>query len=93
MGSKLFELIDKTDEKIIWDKLGRKWAILCLDPTGFTRTVSKYGILYYLRLIKQMREIAAPIMHEYGAVKWKPKADNLSGCFVHPDRAINLFAL
>lgn len=87
-NSKLFKLLDKVDDRTIWQELGRTWAILCLDPTGFTRTVSKYGILYYLRLIKQMRELAAPIMDEYGATKWKAKADNLSACFLHPDGAI-----
>jgi adenylate cyclase len=87
--NQLFQVLDQTDDQTIWKQLGKTWAILCLDPTGFTRTVSKYGILHYLRLIKQMRDLAPPIMQTYGALKWKAKADNLYACFAHPNQALS----
>lgn len=85
---RLFERVREEDEQELWKDLGRNWAILNLDPTGFTRTTAKYGIVYYLQLLANLREMADPVMKQHDAIKWKPKADNLYACFAHPDRAL-----
>ena len=85
---RLFERVITESEQQLWADLGRHWAILNLDPAGFTRTTAKYGIVYYLKLLANLREIAGPVMQSHQAIKWKPKADNLYACFEHPDRAL-----
>ena len=88
MNNRIFERVREEDEQKLWEDLGRYWAILNLDPTGFTRTTAKYGIVYYLKLLGNLRDMAGPVMTQHDAIKWKPKADNLYACFQHPDRAL-----
>lgn len=87
-NNRIFQRVREEDEQKLWADLGRNWAILNLDPTGFTRTTAKYGIVYYLQLLANLRELADPVMKQHEAIKWQPKADNLYACFTHPDRAL-----
>ena len=74
--------IDKdTLEKQIWDAFGRTCAVLVMDSTGFSRTTRKKGIVHFLSIIAEMREIGRRIFTENGAFGFRAEADNLVGIY------------
>jgi class 3 adenylate cyclase len=59
----------------------REVAILTLDMHGFSRLSQKYGIIYYLAMIRQMEEAATPAVVGNGGLVVKQEADNLFAVF------------
>lgn len=63
-------------ESETYEKFGKNLAVLCMDSTGFSRTVKKRGIVYYLSLIAKMRTIVALAVEEFSALSHRGYADN-----------------
>lgn len=81
----LFSYLSKLDtsgksrkelESETYDKFGQNLAVLCMDSTGFSRTVKKRGIVYYLSLIAKMRTIVTRAVEEFSALSHRGYADN-----------------
>ena len=93
--SPLWEKLDNWDkyptqrEKIeeeIWNKWGEYKAIMFTDLSGFSRLTRKYGIIYYLSLIRTSHRLYLPIIKKY-----KGKVINIIGddLVVHFPKAEN----
>ena len=88
MTNTIFEMVKTAKEPEVWERLGRTWAILCVDSCGFTRTTQAYGIVYYLRRIAQLRELCFPVLQAHGCLRHNAHADNLFATFENPKKAL-----
>ena len=52
-------------------------AVLVLDMTGFSRTTRRCGIVAFLLMIHQMKQLACPAIDSNGGLLVKAEADNL----------------
>ena len=77
-------------EQDIWERFGETCAILVLDSTGFSRTTKRKGIVYFLSLIAQMRQIARTLCEAHGALSARFEADNLFAEFSTPAQALTV---
>lgn len=75
-------------EQLILDTFQRRKAVLALDMSGFTLTVRRDGILAYLRQIRRMQQITAPIVLAYHGAIVKNEADNLLAVFDDAEQAV-----
>jgi adenylate cyclase len=66
----------------------RKAAVLALDMCGFSRLTASRGICFYLSMIVQMEEAAAPAVANNGGRVFKQEADNLFAVFATPADAL-----
>jgi len=75
-------------EKEIWDKYGVEKTVLCLDMSGFSLLVQRYGIIHYLSMIRRMQQTTAPIVKQFQGQVVKYEADNLYAVFDDPALAV-----
>jgi len=68
-------------EKKLWQKFGRKKAILVMDMSGFSLLTQKFGIVHYLSMVKRMQITARPIVEQNGGQVVKFEADNCFAMF------------
>jgi class 3 adenylate cyclase len=61
----------------IWDLFGETWAIMFTDLAGFSRQVEKFGILHFLQIILEHKELLSPIIRKHDGVLIKVEADSL----------------
>jgi adenylate cyclase len=70
----------------------RRWGVertvFVGDMAGFTRRVLDEGVVHYLSLIGELREVCAPLIAAGGGDLLKADADNLLGIFASPEQAI-----
>ena len=66
----------------------RRAAVLALDMCGFSRLTASHGICFYLSMIVQMEEAAAPAVANNRGVAFKQEADNLFALFDSPADAL-----
>lgn len=71
--------VSKEDE--LWQRFGKRYAILVIDSTGFTRTTNKYGIVHFLSRLAQKRSIATPILEKYGSQTYIMESDSIIALF------------
>lgn len=76
-----------------YKKFGKNLALVCMDSTGFSRTVKKRGIVYYLSLIAKMREIASACAEECHAISYRSYADNFFAEFGNVSEALQMSLL
>lgn len=86
IGSCSREEIDQEAYK----RFGKNLAMVCMDSTGFSRTVKKRGIVYYLSLIAKMREIAATCAEQCHAISYRSYADNFFAEFATVEDALKM---
>jgi class 3 adenylate cyclase len=77
---------EKQDE--IWQRFGRRVAIMMLDSSGFSRTTQQHGIVHFLSQLMQMRTIIGDICAQNRSHAFRFEADNVYTAFDHPDDAI-----
>lgn len=75
-------------EKEIWDKYGVIKTVLCLDMSGFSLLVQRYGIIHYLSMIRRMQQTTGPIVKQFQGEVVKYEADNLYAVFDDPALAV-----
>lgn len=75
------------DERI-WDLYGDEWTIMFTDLAGFSRRVEAFGIIEFLTLILEQRELLLPVVEIYDGVLIKEEADSLLLLFRRPARAL-----
>jgi len=67
----------KAVDQRIWDLFGETWAIMFTDLSGFSRQVEKFGILHFLQIILEHKELLSPIIQKHDGVLIKIEADSL----------------
>ena len=65
--------LEQTIQKIF----SRRKAILALDMCGFSRTTRTHGIVAFLVMIHEMKQLCAPVVAAHRGVQVKAEADNL----------------
>ena len=45
----------------IWQRFGEQWAVLYTDLVGFSRKVESFGIVHFLQIIYQSRQMFEPL--------------------------------
>lgn len=72
----------------IWDLFGETWTVMFTDLSGFSRQVEKFGILHFLQIILEHKQLLAPIIQSHDGVLIKIEADSLIVIFRRTASAI-----
>jgi adenylate cyclase len=67
----------KALDQRIWDLFGETWAVMFTDLSGFSRQVEKFGILHFLQIILEHKEMLSPIIQRHDGILIKIEADSL----------------
>ncbi len=67
----------KALDQRIWDLFGETWAVMFTDLSGFSRQVEKFGILHFLQVILEHKEMLSPIIRKHDGILIKIEADSL----------------
>jgi class 3 adenylate cyclase len=76
-------------EHEIWIRYGREGTALILDMSGFSLTVRRHGLVFYMAKIRRMHQITRPIVEAAGGEVVKYEADNMYARFDKPGPAID----
>jgi class 3 adenylate cyclase len=76
-------------EAELWGRFGSEKTVLILDMAGFTTKVQKYGLLFFLRKIRYMQKIVAPLLERHNGQLVKFEADNAYAVFQHSMDAVH----
>lgn len=76
-------------DRKIWDLFGTRLAIMFTDLSGFSRQVEAFGILHFLQIIRESRELFDPLLFEHLGVLLKQEGDSLLAVFRSPERALD----
>jgi len=76
-------------EEELWSRFGAEKTVLILDMAGFTTKVQKYGLLFFLRKIRYMQKIVAPLLEQHNGQLVKFEADNAYAVFQHGMDAVH----
>jgi adenylate cyclase len=68
-------------EDAIWDRFGVERTVLVLDMAGFSVKVQKHGLMYFLRKIRYMQSVVAPLLRHHHGELVKFEADNAFAVF------------
>ena len=86
----LASLIEQTVlEADLWARFGTEKTVLILDMAGFTVKVQKHGLLFFLRKIRYMQSVVAPLLTEWRGELVKFEADNAYAVFDQPLDAVH----
>ncbi len=72
----------------MWQLFGEQWAILYTDLVGFSRKVECFGIVHFLQIIYQSRQMFEPIAAQFGGQILKEEGDSLLMIFRDPVAAL-----
>jgi class 3 adenylate cyclase len=75
------------DERI-WDLYGDEQAVMFTDLAGFSRRVDAFGIIEFLELILEQRELLLPVVADHDGILVKEEADSMLLLFRRPARAL-----
>jgi class 3 adenylate cyclase len=76
----------------IWDLFGEDWAIMFTDLAGFSRQVSAFGIIHFLQIIFEHKQILAPVIAAHDGILIKLEADSMLIIFRRPAAALDCAA-
>ena len=60
-----------------------------MDSTGFTRITSSHGIVHYLSILAQIREMLSPLLESCGSLRTRAEADNIYAEFESVAQALD----
>ena len=75
-------------DRLLWEELGDKGAILATDSSGFTRITRKRGTLHFLSMIQKGFAMSLPIIKREAGTLVKQEADNILCTFPEPLNAM-----
>jgi adenylate cyclase len=75
-------------DKRIWDLFGENWCIVFTDMCGFSRRSAQAGIVPFLVLIHQMKQICTPVWERHSGFVLKTIADSQLILFREPRKAM-----
>ena len=79
--------VDELDRRI-WDLFGEEWAIMFTDLAGFSRQTASFGIIHFLQVIFEQKQLLLPINADHDGVLVKSEADSFLLLFRRPERAL-----
>jgi class 3 adenylate cyclase len=68
-------------DRAIWDEFGGEWAVLFTDLVGFSRQVSRFGIIHFLQVIHEQQKLLRPLLERDGGLFVKSEGDSLFALF------------
>ena len=68
----------KALDQRIWDLFGETWAVMFTDLSGFSRQVEKFGILHFLQIILEHKEMLSPIIQRHDGILIKTIGNQVS---------------
>ncbi|MEA2236333.1 MAG: adenylate cyclase [Thermoanaerobaculia bacterium] len=87
--SRRAELSERSEiDAKIWQEFGETMAMLVTDLCGFTSGVVKHGIVHFLQLIHQSKNLLLPIAITHGGTLLKVEGDSLLLLFPNPVHAV-----
>lgn len=66
-----------TIDRRIWDLFGEPWAVMFTDLSGFSRQVEAFGILHFLQIIYEHKQLLDPYLARHDGILIKTEADSL----------------
>lgn len=75
-------------EAALWERFGAERTVLVLDMAGFSLKVQKHGLLFFLRKIRYMQSVVAPLLSRHRGELVKFEADNAYAVFAETGDAI-----
>lgn len=75
-------------EAEVWARFGVERTVLILDMAGFSVKVQKHGLMYFLRKIRYMQSVVAPLLRHHRGELVKFEADNAFAVFEHAADAL-----
>src|SRR5438874_10808903 len=79
--------VKRIDQRI-WDLFGEEWAIMFTDLSGFSRQVAAFGIIHFLQVIYEQKQLLLPIVANHDGILIKIEADSFMIIFKRPDVAL-----
>lgn len=76
-------------DRRIWDLFGERWAIVFTDLAGFSRRVEEFGIIHFLQIIYEHKQLLLPVVEEHDGVLVKTEGDSMLLLFRTPRRALD----
>ncbi len=67
----------ETIDQRIWDLFGEEWAVVFTDLSGFSRNVEKFGIVHFLQVIFEHRELLMPVVEAHDGLLVKFEGDSM----------------
>jgi class 3 adenylate cyclase len=96
--SRLWHLIDQRTragadtraiDARIWDLFGEEWAVMFTDLSGFSRQVAAFGIIHFLQIIHEQKNVLLPVVADHDGILIKIEADSLLILFKKARRALD----
>ena len=75
-------------EQCLWGEFGTTGTVFVLDMSRFSLLTQRYGIVYYLSLVRKMQIIVQPVIAHYAGYLMKFEADNCFARFAKVTDAI-----
>lgn len=75
-------------DRRVFDLFGERWAIMFTDLSGFSRRVEQFGIMHFLQIIFEQRQLLLPIVEAHDGLLIKSEADSFLLLFRRPERAL-----
>src|SRR4051812_38648826 len=79
----------KQIDQRIWDLFGQEWAIMFTDLSGFSRQVAKFGIIHFLQIIFEQKQLLLPVVEAADGILIKIEADSFMILFRTAARAVS----
>jgi class 3 adenylate cyclase len=80
--------VDEIDRRI-WDLFGEDWAIMFTDLAGFSRQTASFGIIHFLQVIFEHKQLLLPIIADHDGILVKSEADSFLLLFRRARRALD----
>ena len=75
-------------DRRIWDLFGEPWAVMFTDLSGFSRQVEAFGILHFLQIIYEHKQLLEPCLARHDGILIKTEADSLLVIFRRTESAL-----
>src|SRR4029453_10406238 len=69
------EQAERIDQRI-WDLFGEDWAVMFADLSGFSGQVAAFGIIHFLQVIFEKKQLLLPIVADHDGILIKVEADS-----------------
>ncbi|MDX2091229.1 MAG: adenylate/guanylate cyclase domain-containing protein [Kofleriaceae bacterium] len=75
-------------DRRIWDLFGEEWSVMFTDLAGFSRQVAAFGIVHFLQVIYEQKQLLLPIVERHDGVLIKVEADSFLILLKRPEAAL-----
>ena len=75
-------------DRRIWDLFGEQWAVAYTDLAGFSRNAAEFGIVHFLQVIYEQKQMLLPVVERHDGILVKCEADSMLLLFRWPAGAV-----